>query len=826
MQKIQFVLFLLILPFYVLSQKTPSVPASVIYQEIKKLNVLGSVLYMAAHPDDENTALIAYYANQKLYNTNYLSLTRGDGGQDLIGPEMREKLGIIRTQELLAARRLDGGHQYFATANDFGFSKNPEEVFTKWPNDTLLANAVWIIRKLRPDVMITRFPKDSRAGHGQHSASSILAEAAFKAAADPTMFPEQLRYVKTWQVKRLVWNTSAWGFSSRQEFDEYAKNLVHFNIGEYNSALGKSIGEIAAESRSMHRSQAFGSAGNRKEIEEYFEPTLGVTAKKDLFEDVNTTWSRVPNSDKVQKEINATIATFSLENPAASLPKLLTIYKDIQALPSNNRTIEKSNEVKTIIQQLLGLYMSSTTRTETIAPGDKLNIATEITNRSNAKVSVEKIDYTIHGLSTVKTKPVQKSTASVLVDNSIQIPKNAPYSIQYWLKKTHDDAMYHIDSLSELNSPENPAAISTIVRLNIDGTLLDYTIPVQYKNVDAVKGELYNPLWITPKGFVNLDNSAYMFPNGEQKTVSVKVISQEDAIDGLVGLQIPKGWSVTPSTISIQLAAHDEKDLQFVVAPSASTKSGTMQVYLKLGTETSFLSEDIIQYDHIPTQLYMYPAISKAENFDVQIKTKNIGYLMGAGDDVPAGLRQLGCQVTLLQDKDMNLERLQSFDAIMIGVRAYNTLPKMAHYQDLLLQYCKNGGNVVAQYNVYRGLVSDKIGPYSLQLSNNRVTDENATITFTNPNHPALNYPNKITQKDFDGWVQERGLYFPDKWDSNYQTIIACHDPKEKDLDGGILIAQYGKGYFVYSVYDWFRELPAGVPGAYRLLANLLSLGK
>lgn len=820
-------LFILLFPLFTWAQKPVTVPSSVIYQEIKKLNVLGTVLYMAAHPDDENTALIAYYANQKLYNTNYLSLTRGDGGQDLIGPEMREKLGIIRTQELLQARRLDDGHQYFATANDFGFSKNPEEVFTKWPKDTLLANAVWIIRNLQPDVMITRFPKDARAGHGQHSASSILAEAAFKAAGDPNMFPEQLKYVKPWKVKRLVWNTSAWGFSSKKVFDEYAKNLIHFNIGVYNSALGKSIGEMAAESRSMHKSQAFGSAGNRGSIEEYFEPTLGVTAKKDLFEDVNTTWSRIPHSEKVQQDVNELIAHFSLENPTIILPQLIQTYKDISALENSDWKKEKLNEVKMIMQQVLGLYLSSTTSEETIAPGDHLTIITELTNRSNTNIQFKSIDYKINGINATQSTEIKNDEdEDGKFQYSIQIPQNTPYSFQYWLKEKHDDAMYHVANMSDLNSPENLPAISTTIHLTIDGLALDYSIPVQYKNVDPVKGELYNPIWIAPKGFVNLDNSAYIFANGQAKTVKVKVSTQEDALNGTVGLNVPKGWSVTPQTIATQLTTHDERDLEFTVTPNGNIQNGEIQAFIVSKGDTNNLSLDKIQYDHIPTQLYMYPALAKTNNIDIAIKGKNIGYLMGAGDDVPAGLRQIGYNVTLLQDKDMTLANLQQFDAVMIGVRAYNVLPKIAHYQDVLLEYCQNGGNVVAQYNVYRGLQTNKIGPYPLQLSNDRVTDENAKITFTNPDNKALNYPNKITEKDFDGWVQERGLYFPDQWDEKYQTIIACHDPNEKDLAGGILIAPYGKGYFVYSAYDWFRELPAGVPGAYRLLANLLSLGK
>lgn len=824
MQKTRIALFFILFPSLIWAQKTQSLTSSEILLKLKKLNVLGSILYMAAHPDDENTALIGYYANQKLYTTSYLSLTRGDGGQNLIGPELREKLGIIRTQELLQARRTDGGHQYFATANDFGYSKNPEEVFTKWNKDTLLANAVWIIRKLQPDVMITRFPKDARAGHGQHSASSILAEAAFKAAADPNAFPEQLRYVKPWQVKRLVWNTGAWSFANRSDFEAYTNKLVHFNIGEFNPYIGKSIGEIAAESRSMHKSQAFGTGGNRNNIEEYFEPTLGVTAKKDLFEDVNTTWSRIPNGTIVEKNIDEAIRNYEAGNPTKVLPYLLKAYKSIQTLSDSYWKGEKATEIKEVIKDILGLYISSNVTQSTVSPGDKLNIATEITNRSNISVLINKVGFSVNGQEQTINKQLDEKSFSTTIKSDIQIPTDAPYSTYYWLRLPHNDDMYKIGNIHDLDQPENVPAILTKLYLRIANDTFSYEIPVRYRDVDDVKGELFNPLYITPKGFVNLDNSAYMFANNQAKTITVKARSNNNSINGLVQLDLPKGWNATPVSQNVVLNANDEKDLCFTVQPSKETSHGVVTANITIDGKRTDLAEDIIQYDHIPTQTYMYKAAAKAIDFDIQIKGKNIGYLMGAGDEVPAGLRQIGYQVTLLQDKDFTVENLQKYDAIMVGVRAYNALPKIAHYQDVLLDYCKNGGNVVVQYNVFRGLVSDKIGPYSIKLSNNRVTDENAPVTIINPTHPALNYPNKITQKDFEDWVQERGLYFPSEWNNNYQTIIASHDPGEKDLPGGILIAQYGKGYFVYSVYDWFRELPAGVPGAYRLLANLLSL--
>ena len=821
-----FLIISIILSGYTIAQKPHEATSSSIYQKVKKLNVLGSVLYMAAHPDDENTALIAYMANEKLYKTGYLSLTRGDGGQNLIGSNMREKLGLIRTQELLQARSIDGGIQFFSRANDFGFSKNPTEVFTKWDRNQLLADAVWVIRNFQPDVIITRFPKDSRAGHGQHSASSMLAEDAFAAAGDSTKFTEQLKYVKPWTVKRIVWNLSPWGFASESEFEKYADGYLKFDIGAFNVNRGKSIGEIAAESRSMHKSQAFGSAGFRGKMTEFFEPTKGFIAKKDLFEDINTTWHRLGKADSVAYFINTAIAEYKLSEPTAIVPILIKAYGALQKLSESNYKAQKSQELREVIWDCLGLYSEVLSNHKQATPSTSIIVSTEIINRSN--IPVKLLSSKFVGANK------DSSFLQVLPDNTtfrwstpVTIDKDAEYSIPYWLKEPFSESMYKIARQQDVGKPVNDPAIEEVVTLSVLGQELSYTLPVQFKKVDPVRGEIYSPFVIVPPVFINLSAPAYMFPNGETQAVTIKLLSLNNPVKGQLSLALPSGWISIPEKIEVTMSpGNNEQSFTFSVTPKTGESFGAIEANFNDGTHIFNRGLDIIQYEHIPEITNMPIAKAKAESFPLAKKGISIGYLMGAGDNVPEALTQIGYSVSFLKDKDFDQRYLRKYDAVVIGVRAFNTIDKISYYEKILLDYVKAGGTVIAQYNVDKGLLSTNLGPYPINLSTKRITYEDAPVKVIDSQSPILNYPNKITPKDFDNWVQERGLYFPDNWDRQYKTVISSHDPNENALDGGILWAKYGKGHYIYSSYDWFRELPAGVPGAYRLFANMLSIGK
>jgi LmbE family N-acetylglucosaminyl deacetylase len=856
------------------SAQTPKTySSSEILLGLKKLNVLGSVLYIAAHPDDENTRLIAYLANERLLETGYLSCTRGDGGQNLIGPELREGLGLIRTQELLAARRLDGGRQFFTRANDFGFSKTAAETFTLWDKQQVLADMVWVIRQRRPDVLITRFPPDPRAGHGHHQASAILAAEAFDAAGDPKRFPEQLKYVQAWQPKRLFWNTGSFFVKPGENMDGYLK----LDAGGYNALLGQSYGEIAARSRSNHRSQGFGSAATRGEALEYFQPVKGEKATKDLFEGVDQTWNRVPGGAAVGKLIEEVIRKYDASNPAASVAGLNQIQKALfeLQLSENTRFYQqaKLEELLQLRQAASGLYAEASVSDASIAAGETMKIALEITNRSAAVTEIGPI-ISMSGLDADTTfqAPLKIEAGKTLRLNLRgKIYPFIPETQPYWLrergtvgmyslpkkfpvgrqsltiypplsvlpvpelykykgkKKTHVEGSEMMPGQEIVGNPENNPVGSLYVFLTSD-LINPLLIPVQYKHTDPVLGELYQPLAVVPPVMVNLPPArSYVFADAQPKTVPVTLRAGRAGVSGTLVLALPAGWKSEPASVPFTLAAKDQElTVNFQVQPSPGAAAGHAELRATATVDGQSYSRSIqkIEYPHIPTQFLFPEAVAPLVKLDLKRRGQNVAYLMGAGDEVPDALRQIGYSVTLLKPEDLNAAYLKQFDALVMGIRAYNTVDRLKVQQPEILKYLEAGGNVIVQYVVSRGTVLPQIGPYPLTLSNDRVTVEDAPVTFLKPQHPLLNQPNKITEQDFRGWVQEQGLYYPSQWDAKYQTIISSHDPEEPAKEGAILVADYGKGHYIYTGLSFFRELPAGVPGAYRLIANMISYGK
>ncbi|MCX2740039.1 PIG-L deacetylase family protein [Pontibacter anaerobius] len=817
----------LLVPLQLLQAQMPKKPSSAeVLHELKKLNVLGSVLYVAAHPDDENTRLIAYLSKEELYNTGYLAVTRGDGGQNLIGPEIREELGIIRTQELLQARRTDGGHQFFTRANDFGYSKDSKETFTIWDKEQVLADMVWTIRKFRPDVMITRFPPDERAGHGHHSGSAILAEEAFKAAADPKRFPEQLKYVEVWQPKRLLWNTGVWSFKSQEEFEKYGKELLKIDVGGYNPLLGKSYGEIAAESRSMHKSQGFGASGSRGASIEYLQHTAGEKAQQELFEGVNTTWARVKGGDKVQQLIQKAIDTYKPADPAAVVPTLIQARKELAKLPDSYWKRIKLEELQDVIQHAMGLYLEVIANDFAAAPGQPVRLQVEAINRSEVPVTMQSIKYSFASSDTTVHMKL-KNNEPLKYGTSKTLPQSMAYSQPYWLRETGTLGMFAIKEQQEVGRPENAPAAQAIFSLEVAGEPLRLTVPVVYKRTDAVEGEVYRPFVVTPPVFVNLREQVFMFANGEPKQVQVLVKAGKESIKGQLKLDLPKGWRAEPTAVPFDLVAKGaEQSINFMVYPPKKQQEAQLKAVAVVEGKAYTLGLNEINYNHIPAQATFPEATAKIVKLDLQKRGEQVAYLMGAGDDIPSSLQQIGYDVTLLKDGDMRLSFLKQFDAVILGVRAYNTVDRIRFYQPVLLDYVKQGGNLIVQYNTNHSLVLPEVGPYPLSLSRDRVTVEDADVRLLAPNHPVLNSPNKISKKDFEGWVQERGLYFPNEWSKEYTAILSSNDPDEPARDGGLLVAKYGEGHYIYTGYSFFRELPAGVPGAYRLFTNLISLGR
>jgi len=797
-----------------------------IYLGLKKLNVLGSVLYIAAHPDDENTRLLTYFSKDKLYRTGYLSLTRGDGGQNLIGDEQGVELGLIRTQELLSARRIDGAEQFFSRAFDFGFSKNPQETFQHWDKEKILSDVVWVIRKFQPDVIITRFPTTGEGGHGHHTASAILANEAFTAAADPNRFPEQLKYVQPWQTKRILWNTFNFGSTNTTSNDQF-----HFDVGGYNPILGKSYGEIAAESRSQHKSQGFGVAKSRGEALEYFRTTGGVPPSNDLFDDVDVSWKRVKGGEKIEQMINSTIALFDFMQPQRSVPKLVAIYKSLNELPQSYWRDQKIKETKDLIEGASGMWMEAYTSQQYAVQGDNVTINFVLNDRLGVgakldEVIVDKFDSSFSvGL---------EKNRNFSFARSMFVPDTKDISQPYWLQNKMEEGYYNVSNQQLIGQPDISPAYIVQYTLTIDGEKIPFAKKVNYKFTDPVKGEVYEPVFVVPAATVVAEPNILLFQKNQASVK--KAFVQVNANRNLSGnanvvVQSPV-YTMSYHDSLFSLKKDNNNTYSFAINSSklANFKTTNLLGFFNTShnqdTVYGYLSMRSIDYPHIPSIRYFFPDGIKMLNLDLQTYNKKIGYIVGAGDKVPDALEQMGYEVTLLTEKELARNNLQQYDAIIAGVRSFNTNEWMSKYYDKLMNYVENGGNYIVQYSQANNIRGGKMGPYNFVVSAKRVTDENAEVTFLKPEHPVLNFPNKITQDDFKGWIQERSIYHADRPDTNFQTIFRMHDPGEAPDDGALVIAKYGKGYFTYTGLVFFRELPAGVPGAYRLLANIIALNR
>ena len=811
----------LVLAFNCFAQQPKQLSSSEIYQKIQKLNVLGNVLYLAAHPDDENTRFIAYCANEKLYNTSYLSLTRGDGGQNLVGTEIREELGIIRTQELLAARRVDGGNQYFSRANDFGYSKTPEETLAIWDKDKILADVVWIIRKLKPDVIVCRFPTDGGGGHGHHTASALLGVEAFKKAADATNFTEQLKYVDTWQAKRIVVNTGRWWNPDISADDP---GVVAEDIGQYNALLGTSCNEIAAKSRTMHKSQGFGSTGTRGGQLEYFEHLDGEPAYKTLFSGFNTSWSRLKGQGYIGKFIDEIIANFDLNAPEKSITALITLNKELLKLADDFWKTKKIAEVEELIKQCAGLYLEAKSNHYWATAGDSVNVDFELISR-NADFKLKSIKAVSYGY-TQSFTDVLRANENLEKKHQFLLPATLASSQPYWLQKEGTLGTYNVSDQLTIGKPENDAAITYQVVLDYNGTELIYNVPLVYKWNDPVKGELYRPFAIVPPVFVNFKEEAQLFSDLDDRVIELTIKGTGKNIDAKLNLLAPKGWEISKSSFDISLnKAGEEQVVKVVIRPTTKAQLGDLIATLTFKNESYNYALKTIQYDHIPAQLYMPKAKVKLVYMDIKKKGSKVGYYAGAGDVTVEALTNVGYLVDELTEADLTDENLKQYDAIVLGIRAINVNDRIGFAMPKLLKYCENGGTLVLQYNTRHRLKTDEFAPFSLKLSKDRVTEEDAEVIFLKPEHVVLNSPNKITKADFEGWVQERGLYFPNEWDEKYDAILSWHDKGEEAKTGSLLVTKYGKGHYVYTGISFFREFPAGVPGAYRLFVNLISLG-
>ncbi|MDH5367566.1 MAG: PIG-L family deacetylase [Cyclobacteriaceae bacterium] len=805
------------------AQKPIQLNSSEIYHQLKKLNTLGRVLYLAAHPDDENQRIITYFDNEKLVDAAYLSLTRGDGGQNLVGAEIREGLGIIRTQELLEARKIDGGEQFFSRANDFGYSKSADETLAIWDKSKILGDVVWAIRQFRPDIIITRFPPDGRGGHGHHTSSAVLARAAFEISGDPKMYPEQLKYVDVWKPKRIFINTGRWWNNT---INEDTPGVVTIDVGEYNQLLGESYTEIAARSRSAHKSQGFGATGSRGEQFEYLELMVGEPASKDALDGVDLTWNRINGGKSIGEKISDAISYFDFENPSQAAIDLLEIKKMIEGIEDDFWKEAKLKAIDDLIIQCSGIYLEMTSDSYYATVNDKVNVKFEMINRSDLDVQLNSVKVNNAELNKEIEAQNLVTNDKVILENNIQIPSDMNVTQPYWLEREGTLGTYYVKSQKLIGTPENKPSIMASVLLEINKEQLKVEIPLVYKWNDPVKGEQYKPFVILPDIALNISEPVYIFNNNdESKQVEVLVKSFKNGIEANVLPKLPEGWKAVPESIELTLKKGEEKLVTFSISPPAQQAVAEISFMANVGDNTFNQSYIEIDYDHILAQAYLPKAESKIVKLDVEKVGNLVGYIKGAGDEIPEALRNMGYVVDELQEKDINVKNLAKYDAIMLGIRALNTNDRIDYEMPELLKYSENGGTLVIQYNTSHRLKTQNYAPFELKLSRDRVSEEDAEVRVLLPTHEVLNTPNKITSADFENWVQERGLYFPNSWSSEYKAILSMNDKGETAKEGSLLVAQYGKGYYVYTGLSFFRELPVGVPGAYRLLANIISLG-
>ncbi|MET6990906.1 PIG-L family deacetylase [Sediminicola arcticus] len=816
----------------ILAQLPKKSTTSDIYHSIQKLNFLGTALYIAAHPDDENTRLISYLSNEVKARTAYLSLTRGDGGQNLIGTELRELLGVLRTEELLAARRIDGGEQYFTRANDFGYSKHPDETLEIWNKEAVLGDVVWAIRNLKPDVIINRFDHRSPGStHGHHTSSAMLSVEAFDLVNDKNAYPSQLALTETWQPKRLFFNTSWWFYGSEENFKNADKSkMLSLDVGVYYPLMGLSNNEIASMASSQHLCQGFGRVSSRGSEEEYIELLKGDLPldKNNVFDGIDTSWSRVKGGQAIGELLYKVENNFNFKDPAIHLPKLMEAYKLLKNISDEHWKSIKTKELEDIISAVAGLYLEASSEVADAVPGSTITIDIEAVKRSTVNITLKGIEISGTPTTLLPNLPL-KTNIKENFKIDFKIPENTKYTSPYWLSKKGSLGMYAVDDQKLIGKAETPIPFTTTFNLEIDGTPIALKSPIIHHYSKPDKGELYEPFAVLPKTTASINNKVNIFSDSESKEIPVQIRAGQDNIRGIVSLEVPKNWTVNPTKINVTIAQKgDESTVYFKVTPPNKESEGEITPRVTVNEHVYSQELVVINYDHIPKQSVLLPASVKVVRLNIEKKGENIGYIMGAGDDVPKSLEQIGYKVYPIDLISVQEGTLSKYDAIVVGIRAYNVVDALRFKQKYLLDYVKNGGNLIIQYNTSgrSGLDFPNLAPYKLTVSRDRVTDENSEVTILAKEHPIVNVPNKINASDFNGWVQERGLYFPNEWGTEFTPILSMQDKGDPVTNGSLLVAPYGKGNYIYTGLSFFRELPEGVAGAYKLFANMLSLGK
>jgi LmbE family N-acetylglucosaminyl deacetylase len=792
-------------------------PASEIYVDLQKIHSLKRVLYIAAHPDDENTRALAWFSLGENAETAYLSLTRGSGGQNLIGNELSESLGVLRTQELLSARSFDGAKQFFTRAVDFGYSKSAKESLSMWGKDEVLSDVVLVIRQFRPDVIITRFPPDKRGGHGHHTASALLAIEAFEMAADPSYLPQQVAMFGTWKTTSIYWNTSYWW---NKEIADSAKGNTDFlikDIGGYNPNLGMSYNEIGTLARSEHKCQGFGAVVERGSRIEYFKHLKGEKLKESFFENNDLSWIQLIDAE-FEEDFNDLLKNFNFIDVEKNIPALLSIQKRLKAAPSTQLIQEKLSYINQVIIDCAGLYLEVIGEDYAFLSEEEIKLTVNALNRSKVEIMLSAIQINGNeGVELNKNCPLNEK-----ISEDLNIHPKVELSGPYWLQNEFTN-LYEANNEGNLGKAVAKPTLMATILLEIEGVQIQTTIPVEHKWRLPSYGEKRRDLVSVPSFTASFDEKITITKEGEEKVIRMKLHSFKNELKDEIKLVAPQGWVVKPDNIELNMVKkHDEQWLEFNLIPTKNSINGPLVLFNKAGENIYSYKE--IAYNHIPTQILMNKTKLQCIKLEAQIKPGKIAYINGVQDAVPAAISQLGFDVKQYEVAELATLDLSQFQSIVLGIRIYNVHSELINYHEKLYKYVENGGNLVMQYNTASRSIRDtEFGPVPFKLSRNRVTEEDAEVSFLLPEHPIMNTPNKITKDDFNGWVQERGLYFAGEWSKEYAPLFSWHDLDDDAQKGALIVAKHGKGQFVYTGISFFRELPNGVSGAYRLFANILS---
>lgn len=837
---------------------------------LKRLNTTASVMMIGAHPDDEDSALLAYLARGENARTAYLSLTRGDGGQNIIGPELFESLGVIRTEELLQARRLDGAEQYFARAFDYGFSKTLAEAKQKWDEKVILCDTVRAIRTFRPMVVISRFSGTPADGHGQHQYAGYISPLAVRAAADATQCTQS---GPVWQVVKLYGGVGG-------------QPTLRINTGQFDTMLGRSYAEIAIEGRSLHRSQGEGRIEVRGDRFSGLNLVESKAAKVDkevgIFDGIDTTVNGIPAlvggslpdiaDDLAEIERSAETAfrdyrpgdpqkiapalMDGLKTTVAARAKLARVLKDGSniAKKADIYMAQKQSEFSAALAAVYGITVDALSDRETVVPGDDL-----LTNiniyfpKDPAVVYKQSLLKAPDGWTVTKTAAPPaapqgffgRDTPNQADYFTVSVARNAALTQPYWLNEPRDGDLFRWSENDNQNLPFQPQQLIAQATFEVNGTQITIGQPVQYRFADPARGELRREINVVPALSLKLDQGLLIVPYSEKpqhRQVILNITNwSSKPVKGHAGLNIlgleKIDWPYTSTTSNFELKAKGDKTaVTFDVTIPARAKKGTYSInaYAMVGEAMASDEMTTIAYPHIQTHRFYQRAQTEVNVLDLRVAPVNIGYLMGSGDEIPDAIRQMGLNVTMLEEKDMASGDLSKYDSIVVGIRASETRPDYVSNNQRLMDYVKNGGNVIVQYQ-RGGFSRQSLVPYPANMDDTqrtaagaiaRVVDENAKVTILQPEHPVFNFPNKITDQDFAGWVQERNAYNFVTFDPQYVPLLESHDAGEAENKGALVIAQVGKGTWTYCSYSFFRQLPAGVGGAYRLFANLLSLPK